>query len=51
MAVCGAPVQTRYHAIYVCDLAVDLLQEVEQVVDPADGPRSNIKIKVGEPLK
>ena len=48
MGVCGAPVQTSYHAVYVCDLAVDLLQESKDVPDPSAGPGSNIRMKIGE---
>jgi len=44
VACCGAPVRTSNHAIYICDLAIDLLAACEEVGDPQG---SDLKIKIG----
>ena len=46
MVCSGAPNRTRFHAVYVCDMAVDMITACEEIRDPASG--SALKIKIGK---
>ena len=46
MVSSGASNRTRYHAVYVCDMAVDMVTACEDIRDPASG--NEIKIKIGK---
>jgi len=46
MVCCGAPVPTKYHAVYVCDLAVDMMAACAQIPDPSNGG-APLKVKIG----
>ena len=42
----GAPNRTNYHAVYVCDMAVDMIAACEEIRDPVSG--GGIKLKIGK---
>lgn len=45
MVVSGAPDKTRYHALHICDMSLDMLDAMNELRDPStDG---NMKIRVG----
>lgn len=45
MVVSGAPDKTRYHALHICDMALDMLDAMGELRDPStDG---HMKIRVG----
>jgi len=45
MVVSGAPEKTKYHALHICDMAIDMLEAMGTLRDPStDG---NMKIRVG----
>ncbi|XP_052234216.1 soluble guanylate cyclase 88E-like [Dreissena polymorpha] len=45
MVVSGTPEKTRYHALHICDMSIDMLNAMSELTDPStDG---NMKIRVG----
>lgn len=45
MVVSGAPDKTRYHALHICDMSLDMLDAMNELRDPStDG---HMKIRVG----
>ena len=48
MVVGGAPTETRYHAVHICDMALDMLQAMLQVDDPSKtGKDGHVEVKIG----
>ncbi|KAK6191013.1 hypothetical protein SNE40_002763 [Patella caerulea] len=45
MGVSGAPIKTKFHALYVCDMALDMVESMKDLTDPSTG--QNMKIRVG----
>eukprot|EP00918_Siedleckia_nematoides_P079159 GHVU01173366.1.p1 GENE.GHVU01173366.1~~GHVU01173366.1.p1 ORF type:complete len:849 (-),score=82.73 GHVU01173366.1:1182-3413(-) len=45
MVVSGAPVVTKFHALYICDMALDMLDSMVDIIDPSTG--SNMRIRIG----
>ena len=46
MVVSGAPDRTRYHAIHICDMALDMVEAMSGLRDPSS--KGNMKIRVGQ---
>ena len=46
MVVSGAPDRTKYHALHICDMALDMVQAMTGLRDPSS--KGNMKIRVGE---
>ena len=46
MVVSGAPTITKFHAIYIADLAFDMLNTMKELIDPSTN--KHIKIRVGK---
>ena len=49
MVVSGAPEKTRYHALHICDMALDMVDAMSNLIDPSTN--SNMKIRVGKYVK
>lgn len=47
MAVAGAPTVTRFHALSMCNMALDMLEAMHQLKDPST-PQDSMKIRVGK---
>jgi len=47
MVVSGAPVMTRFHAVYISDLAFDMVETLSQVPDPSKTDGSSLRIRLG----
>ncbi|XP_052800959.1 soluble guanylate cyclase 88E-like isoform X2 [Mya arenaria] len=45
MVVSGAPDKTRYHALHICDMSLDMLDAMAELRDPSTN--GNMKIRVG----
>ena len=45
MVVSGAPDRTKYHALHICDMALDMVQAMTGLRDPSS--KGNMKIRVG----
>ena len=46
MVVSGAPVITKFHSLYICDMAFDMMDVMKELIDPHTG--NHLKIRVGE---
>ena len=46
MVVSGAPDRTKYHALHICDMALDMVQAMTGLRDPSS--KGNMKIRVGK---
>ena len=46
MVVSGAPDRTKYHAIHICDMALDMVDAMTGLRDPSS--KGNMKIRVGK---
>ena len=46
MVVSGAPDRTKYHAIHICDMALDMVEAMTGLRDPSS--KGNMKIRVGK---
>ena len=44
---CGAPVATKYHALYICDLALDMMAACAAIANPCSG---FLLVKIGKVL-
>ena len=44
--VSGAPIQTQFHAVYMAEMAFDMVEAMRNLRDPADGNVS-LRIRVG----
>ena len=47
MVVAGAPVPSRVHALKMSDMALDMLEAVQTVANPATD-NDHVQIKIGE---
>ncbi|GFO01294.1 soluble guanylate cyclase 88e [Plakobranchus ocellatus] len=45
MAVSGAPTVTRFHALHMCDMALDMRESMSALVNPANN--ESMKIRIG----
>ena len=48
MVVSGAPIITKFHAVYISDMAFDMVAAMQDMEDPSQGPGSNMRIRVGK---
>ena len=48
MVVSGAPIVTKFHALQICDMALDMLSSMWDLIDPSTG--GNMKIRVGQSM-
>ena len=46
MVVSGAPIATKFHALYISDMAFDMLYSMSDIIDPSTG--RNMRIRIGE---
>lgn len=46
MVVSGAPVKTKFHAVYVTDMGFDMIEAIKRVDDPSK-PGQSLHIRVG----
>ena len=46
MVVSGAPDRTKYHALHICDMALDMVEAMTGLRDPSS--KGNMKIRVGK---
>lgn len=46
MVVSGAPDRTKYHALHICDMALDMVSAMSGLRDPSS--KGNMKIRVGK---
>ena len=46
MVVSGAPTITKFHAIYIADMAFDMLDTMRELIDPSTD--KHIQIRVGK---
>ncbi|ELT93390.1 hypothetical protein CAPTEDRAFT_91580 [Capitella teleta] len=44
MVVSGAPTITRFHALYIADMAFDMLDSMADLIDPATGKSMRIRV-------
>ncbi|XP_064635394.1 soluble guanylate cyclase 88E-like isoform X2 [Lineus longissimus] len=44
MVVSGAPTVTRFHAQYICDMALDMVLEMTSLADPSTGDHLSIRV-------
>ncbi|ESO91872.1 hypothetical protein LOTGIDRAFT_121827, partial [Lottia gigantea] len=45
MGVSGAPIVNAQHAIYVCNMALDMVNSIKHLIDPSTG--GNVQIRIG----
>lgn len=50
MVVSGAPLVTKFHAIYISSMAFDMVDSMRHMQDPSQepGPDTSMKIRVGK---
>ncbi len=47
--VSGAPISSKFHAVYIADLAFDMVEEIKLIGDPSSEEScSHLKIRLGE---
>ena len=46
MVVSGAPLPTPYHAVYICEMALDMVYAITTIADPSR-PMDHLNIRVG----
>ena len=44
MVVSGAPMVTIYHALYVSDMALDMLDAMTDLIEPSSGKHMRIRV-------
>ena len=47
MTVSGAPTKRVHHAVYITEMALDALQQIQEVIDPSCG--DHILLRIGQP--
>ena len=47
MVVSGAPVKTKFHAVYVTDMSLDMIEAIKRVPDPSK-PGNSLRIRLGK---
>ena len=47
MVVSGAPIVTKFHAVYIADMAFDMMDTMRQLPDPSK-PGDHLKIRLGQ---
>lgn len=45
MAVSGAPTVTKYHALHMCDMALDMRSSMNNLLNPSNN--ETMKIRIG----
>ena len=47
MVVGGAPLVTKFHAIYIADTALEFIEAMKNMPDPSKGEGSSLNIRAG----
>ena len=45
--VSGAPIVTKFHAVYIADMALDMLKTLQEIPDPSTGNDEHIQMRIG----